>query len=106
MPASPLVPESRRLMLFAHEPIFKNITISILDRINRLLLRPARERAIAQTHITQLRIRTPNADRAVGTLSGGNQQKVGLARWLTYPPRILVLNEPTRGMDVGAKEDV
>lgn len=101
-----LVPESRRLMLFAHEPIFKNITISILDRINRLFLRPARERAIAQTHITRLRIRTPNADRALGTLSGGNQQKVGLARWLTYPPRILVLNEPTRGMDVGAKEDV
>ncbi len=101
-----LVPESRRLMLFAREPIFKNITISILDRINRLLLRPAREREIAQTHIARLRIRTPNSDRAVGTLSGGNQQKVGLARWLTHPPRILVLNEPTRGMDVGAKEDV
>ncbi|HZT19380.1 MAG TPA: sugar ABC transporter ATP-binding protein [Dongiaceae bacterium] len=100
------VPESRRSMLFAHEPVYKNISISVLDRLGRLLLRPAEERRIARRHIERLRIRPPSAERRLGTLSGGNQQKVGLARWLTYPPKVLVLSEPTRGMDVGAKDDV
>jgi ribose transport system ATP-binding protein len=56
--------------------------------------------------VDRLRIRPPNVDRALGTLSGGNQQKVALAKWLTHLPRVLVLSEPTRGMDVGAKDDV
>jgi len=100
------VPESRRSMLFALEPIYKNISISVLDRLSRLLLKPAQERKIARGHIERLRIRPPSAERRLGTLSGGNQQKVGLAKWLTYAPRVLVLSEPTRGMDVGAKDDV
>ena len=53
-----------------------------------------------------LRIRPPDPERPLGTLSGGNQQKVALAKWLTHLPRVLVLSEPTRGMDVGAKDDV
>jgi ribose transport system ATP-binding protein len=101
-----LVPESRRSMLFAQEPVFKNMTISILQRIAWLTLRPSAERAIARQHIAALRIRPPLPDRLLGTLSGGNQQKVALARWLTHLPKVLVLSEPTRGMDVGAKEDV
>ncbi len=100
------LPESRRLMLFAQEPVFKNMTISVLARIHRLWLRPARERAIAQTHVERLGVRPPDVARALGTLSGGNQQKVALAKWLTHLPRVLVLSEPTRGMDVGAKDDV
>ena len=100
------LPESRRMMLFATEPLYKNMTISILERIGRLWLRPAAERRIAQTHVQRLRIRPPDVLRALGTLSGGNQQKVALAKWLTHLPRVLVLNEPTRGMDVGAKDDV
>ncbi|HWG80677.1 MAG TPA: sugar ABC transporter ATP-binding protein [Stellaceae bacterium] len=100
------VPESRRSMLFAHEPVYKNISIGILERIAALRLKPARERDIARRHIERLRIRPPSAERALGTLSGGNQQKVGLAKWLTFPPKVLVLSEPTRGMDVGAKDDV
>jgi ribose transport system ATP-binding protein len=100
------VPESRRSMLFAQEPVYRNVSISILDRISRLWLRPGRERAIAERQIAALQIRPPLPDRRLGTLSGGNQQKVALAKWLTYLPKVLVLSEPTRGMDVGAKDDV
>ena len=101
-----LVPESRRSMLFALEPVYKNVSISILERLSALFLRPAAERRIAQEHVTQLHIRPPRVDLPLGTLSGGNQQKVALARWLAYLPKVLVLCEPTRGMDVGAKDDV
>jgi ribose transport system ATP-binding protein len=100
------VPESRRAMLFHQEPVYKNISISILDRISSLLLKPARERAIATRQVEQLQIRPATVELDLGMLSGGNQQKVALAKWLTYPPRVLVLCEPTRGMDVGAKSDV
>jgi ribose transport system ATP-binding protein len=100
------VPESRRMMLFAGEPVFKNVTISVLDRIGRFWLRPGAERGIARGHVARLRIRPTDVSRPLGTLSGGNQQKVALAKWLTHLPRVLVLSEPTRGMDVGAKDDV
>jgi ribose transport system ATP-binding protein len=100
------VPESRRMMLFGTEPVFKNVTIAILERVNRFWLRPAAERGIARQHIARLRIRPPEVSRPLRTLSGGNQQKVALAKWLTHLPRVLVLSEPTRGMDVGAKDDV
>jgi ribose transport system ATP-binding protein len=100
------VPENRRMMLFREAPVYKNASIAILDRIHRLLLRPATEREIAKRHIADLQIRPPRADIPVGSLSGGNQQKVALSKWLTHLPRVLILVEPTRGMDVGAKEDV
>jgi ribose transport system ATP-binding protein len=100
------VPESRRAMLFHQEPVYKNVSISILDRIGATLLRPSRERDIANAQVQQLQIRPASVDLNLGMLSGGNQQKVGLAKWLTYPPKLLVLCEPTRGMDVGAKNDV
>jgi ribose transport system ATP-binding protein len=56
--------------------------------------------------VKSLGIRPPNVDALLGALSGGNQQKVALGKWLTVMPRVLVLVEPTRGMDVGAKDDV
>ncbi len=101
-----LVPDSRRAMLFGHEPVYKNVSIAILERIGRLLLRPAEERRVAQVQVDRLRIRPFSVEPEVRTLSGGNQQKVALARWLTDLPKVLVLAEPTRGMDVGAKDDV
>jgi ribose transport system ATP-binding protein len=101
-----LVPESRRAMLFGEEPVFKNMTIGILAEISRWLVRPSVERRIAEGHVLRLSIRPPRVDVALRSLSGGNQQKVALARWLTHLPRVLVLSEPTRGMDVGAKDDV
>jgi len=99
------VPDSGRL-LFRNEPIFKNISLTILHHIHALFLKPKRERAIARDHIKDMQIRPPHTDVALGNLSGGNQQKVALAKWLTHLPKILILSEPTRGMDVGAKEDV
>jgi ribose transport system ATP-binding protein len=100
------LPESRRLMLFRAEPVFKNATITILETVNRLWLRPTIEREIVRQHVQHLHIRPPDVGIRLGALSGGNQQKVALAKWLTHLPRVLVLSEPTRGMDVGAKDDV
>ena len=100
------VPENRRMMLFRQEPVFKNVSIAILDRIHRLLVKPKQEKSITEAHIKDLQIRPPRTSIALGSLSGGNQQKVALAKWLTHLPRVLILSEPTRGMDVGAKEDV
>jgi ribose transport system ATP-binding protein len=100
------VPESRRSMLFYREPVYKNMSISVLGRIARLWLRPAMEKVIARRHAASLSIRPSRVETMLQSLSGGNQQKVALAKWLTWPPKVLVLSEPTRGMDVGAKEDV
>jgi ribose transport system ATP-binding protein len=100
------VPESRRSMLFYHEPVFKNVSISVLGRISRWWVKPQVERSIAEQQAKALNIRPPNVRTLLGSLSGGNQQKVALAKWLTYPTKVLVLSEPTRGMDVGAKDDV
>lgn len=100
------VPENRRMMLFRSEPVYKNVSIAILDRIHRVFLKPVQERTIAGKHAIDLQIRPPNPNMALGSLSGGNQQKVALAKWLTHLPKVLILSEPTRGMDVGAKEDV
>jgi len=100
------VAESRGQMLFRNEPIFKNISISILRHIHPVLLKPEHERRITRGHIEDMQIRPPDPDVALGNLSGGNQQKVALAKWLTHLPKVLILSEPTRGMDVGAKEDV
>jgi ribose transport system ATP-binding protein len=100
------VPESRRSMLFYREPVYKNMSISVLGRIARLWLKPAMEKEIARRHADSLSIRPSRVEALLQSLSGGNQQKVALAKWLTWPPKVLVLTEPTRGMDVGAKEDV
>lgn len=101
-----LLPESRRSMLFAQEPVFKNISISFLERLSRFFLRVPEERRVAKEQVERLSIRPYKIDPPVVSLSGGNQQKVALARWLVHLPRVLILSEPTRGMDVGAKSDV
>ena len=93
-------------MLFYREPVYKNMSIAVLARIGRLWLRPNAERTIARRHVEALSIRPPTVETLLQSLSGGNQQKVALAKWLTWPPKVLVLSEPTRGMDVGAKDDV
>ena len=101
------VPESRRMMLFGIEPVFKNVTIidTWPDR-SAFGCGRALNAGLLGGMWKRLRIRPPDVSRALRTLSGGNQQKVALAKWLTHLPRVLVLSEPTRGMDVGAKDDV
>jgi len=69
-------------------------------------VRRGMERRIATEYIERLQVRTPSLEQEVGKLSGGNQQKVVLARWLAAKPRVLILDEPTRGIDVGAKAEI
>ncbi|MPW17760.1 ATP-binding cassette domain-containing protein [Paraburkholderia sp. CNPSo 3157] len=70
------------------------------------MIRPSRQREIADEYIARLDIKARDAEQPIGLLSGGNQQKVLLARWLATEPRLLILDEPTRGIDVGAKFDI
>lgn len=98
--------ENRRATIFPRHEIFKNITLVHLDQIVGGLVRQSREVAIADDLVKRTGVRPPKATLAAGNLSGGNQQKVMLAKWLTVQPKVLILNEPTRGMDVGAKREV
>jgi len=87
--------------------IASNVTLPILPRLfPRLLVRSSTERAMGQRYVDQLQVRTTGVDQLVGALSGGNQQKVVLGKWLATKPRVLILDEPTRGIDIGAKVEV
>ncbi len=100
------VSESRRAMLFREEPVYRNVSLAFLEHVSRWLLKPAVERVQAAAQTQRLGVRPADVEARLGALSGGNQQKVAVAKWLTRAPKALVLVEPTRGMDVGAKEDV
>lgn len=87
--------------------VLENITLALqADRGMLRRIPPARQRELAASWVEALDIRPPDLDRPAGTLSGGNQQKVLLARLLALSPRVLVLDEPTRGIDVGAKVEI
>ncbi|MDZ4093554.1 MAG: ATP-binding cassette domain-containing protein, partial [Paracoccaceae bacterium] len=100
--------DRRKLGLAMSMPIRANVTVATLsDFLSRMgILDRAKETATAEAYQKRLNIRTPDVEIAVGTLSGGNQQKVMLAKWLNMEPEILILDEPTRGIDVGAKAEV
>ncbi len=102
------VPEDRHLQGLVMEfSIASNVTLAILDRVSRLgLIDPRRERKIAGDYSSQLRVRSASVEQLVSALSGGNQQKVVLSKWLATNPSVLILDEPTRGIDVGAKAEV
>ncbi len=103
-----LVPEDRKRQgLVLSESGLHNTSLPILDRVSRAgFVRDAAERAIANEYFARLRVRTPSVDTAVAGLSGGNQQKIVLAKWLAAHARVLILDEPTRGVDVGAKAEI
>ena len=87
--------------------IAQNVTLPILPRLfPRFLVRPSTERSVALDHTRQLTVRMTGVEQLVAALSGGNQQKVVLAKWLASKPRVLILDEPTRGIDIGAKVEV
>ncbi len=103
-----LVPEDRKTSgLVANRSVRENLTMADNARIFRHFIVAGRsERVIAERLVHQLQIRTPDIETPVRLLSGGNQQKVVIGKWLTQRPKIWLLDEPTRGIDVGAKSEI
>ena len=103
-----LVPEDRKQQgVLLHMSIKDNITMPILKRISKMsVINRKREREIIDEYKDSLHIKTPSTAQLTGNLSGGNQQKVVLAKWLAANPDIIVFDEPTRGIDVGAKQEI
>jgi ribose transport system ATP-binding protein len=103
-----LVPEDRRHTgLITEMTVRENITLAGLHQCATwLLVRPDRETEIARRQVEALHIKTPSVETQAMNLSGGNQQKVVLAKWLSLEPKVIIFDEPTRGIDVGAKAEI
>ena len=104
-----LVPEDRKGQgLFLGMSVGANTVMAVLSRFLAagLFLRHGRLRRVAEQFVERLRVRTPSVRQEVRNLSGGNQQKVVIAKWLALEPKVLILDEPTRGIDVGAKAEI
>ena len=103
-----LAPEDRkRHGLVLPMSVAQNISLPAVHGYARLgFLNRSRERRVAETEIARFRVKTPSMNALVVNLSGGNQQKVVLGKWLAMQPRVLILDEPTRGIDVGAKAEI
>src|SRR6266566_336170 len=103
-----LIPEDRRLAgLILDIPIRENVTLPSLERYAQFgLIAVDRERTAATNVCQRLNVKMPSVEERVINLSGGNQQKVVLAKWLALEPKLLIFDEPTRGVDVGAKADI
>ncbi|TQL40405.1 monosaccharide ABC transporter ATP-binding protein (CUT2 family) [Homoserinimonas aerilata] len=102
------VPEDRRKQgLVLDLPVSRNVTLTLRNSLARFgLISGRREHAAAEDWSQRLQVKTASQDLPVSTLSGGNQQKVVLAKWLATSPRLLIVDEPTRGIDVGTKAEV
>jgi ABC-type sugar transport system ATPase subunit len=103
-----LVPEDRKRqgLVLSHSGVH-NTGLPILERLSRFSwIRQREERALAREYFDRLRVRAPGIDSVVAELSGGNQQKIVLAKWLAARSRLLILDEPTRGVDIGAKAEI
>lgn len=103
-----LVPEDRKIQgLVLSFSVESSISMACLERIKKFgFINRATEKSIAEKHVSSLGIKTPSIRTAVGSLSGGNQQKCIVGRWLEINPKILILDEPTRGIDVGTKYEI
>jgi rhamnose transport system ATP-binding protein len=102
------VPEDRRRHgVILEMPITANTSLGNLSSVSRRgLIRATAERELAQSYVDRLLIKASSVYADTGTLSGGNQQKVALARWLTIKPVVLILDEPTQGVDVASKAEI
>ncbi|MCD8369078.1 MAG: sugar ABC transporter ATP-binding protein [Clostridiales bacterium] len=90
-----------------HLSVKENITLALLPRLSKMgLVDTKKQNEIVDQYIQRLAIKTPSPDQMICNLSGGNQQKVLLARWMCMEPRLIILDEPTRGIDVGAKAEI
>jgi ribose transport system ATP-binding protein len=90
-----------------NQSIADNLTLTKMNRLGRWgWINGPRQRAVAQSWVEALRVKCQDAGQTIGQLSGGNQQKVALARLLEHPARIFLLDEPTRGIDVGSKAQI
>jgi len=103
-----LVPEDRKTQgLMMQMSVEQNASISVLSRLHTFgFVNRAREKREAAEMNGRLRVKAASPDTAIGTLSGGNQQKVLLARWLLADPAVMILDDPTRGVDIRAKHDI
>ena len=104
-----LVPEDRKQQaLFLSLAIRMNLSMASLDRLSKwgIFVNEAKEATLVEEYRQALSIRMAGPEQIVANLSGGNQQKVVLARWLALQPKVLIVDEPTRGIDIGAKVDV
>ena len=103
-----LVPENRKKEgIYKVQSVKYNSTIEVLDEfIKGIVVNNIKEEAITQKYIDMMSTKTPSQEQMIGNLSGGNQQKVMIGRWLATMPKILILDEPTRGVDVGAKSEI
>lgn len=103
------IPESRQTQgLFLRQSIIDNISVTVFDQmLNKFgFIERAREKQLASEYIQILDIRPPLAEMNAGQLSGGNQQKIVIAKWLSTEPKILIIDEPTNGIDIGAKTEI
>jgi ribose transport system ATP-binding protein len=105
-----MVPEDRKLQsLLVDAPVRWNLSLAVLPRLPRhalVLLSPRDERALARRLVADFGVRCRTPEQAIRTLSGGNQQRAVFARWFATEPALLLLDEPTRGIDVGAKAEI
>jgi ABC-type sugar transport system ATPase subunit len=103
------IPESRQTQgLFLRQSVIDNISVTVLDKmLNKFgFIERAKEKQLASEYIQILDIRPPLAEMNAGQLSGGNQQKIVIAKWLSTDPKILIIDEPTNGIDIGAKTEI
>ena len=103
-----LIPEERKNQgLILNHSVMSNLSLAFLRIISKYQFISGRERRqSAERMINRLRIKTPSLNQVVGNLSGGNQQKVVLGKWLPIKPKVVILDQPTRGIDIGAKREI
>lgn len=103
-----LIPEDRKRQgIILNLPIYMNITLPILGKLSKFaVINKKKEKELVEEQRLSLQIKTPSIGQLAGNLSGGNQQKVVLAKWLACQGKVLIFDEPTRGIDVGAKQEI